>query len=43
MVLGSSPRLKECRQLNLQADNTNIQNVNAQTIRTLCGQATFLV
>ena len=32
MVLGSRPRLKECRQLNLQADNTNIQNVNAQKL-----------
>ena len=32
MVLGSRLRLKECRQLNLQADNTNIQNVNAQKL-----------
>ena len=32
MVLESRPRLKECRQLNLQADNTNIQNVNAQKL-----------
>ena len=32
MVLGSRPRLKECRQLNLQADNTNSQTVNAQKL-----------
>ena len=32
MILGSRPRLKECRLLNLQADNTNIQNVNAQKL-----------
>ena len=32
MILGSSPRLKECRQLNLQADNANIENVNAQKL-----------
>ena len=32
MVLGSRPRLIECRQLNLQADNTNIQTVNAQKL-----------
>ena len=32
MVLESRPRLKECRGLNLQADNINIQNVNAQKL-----------
>ncbi|MCG8110902.1 MAG: reverse transcriptase family protein, partial [Candidatus Thiodiazotropha taylori] len=32
MVIGSRPRLKDCRQLNLQVDNTNIQNVNSQKL-----------
>ena len=32
MILGSRPRLKECRLLNLRADNTNIQNVSAQKL-----------
>lgn len=30
MILGCRPPLKECRQLNLKTDNTDIQNVNAQ-------------
>ena len=32
MILGSRPRLEKCRQLNLQADNNKIQNVNAQKL-----------
>ena len=32
MILGSRPRLEKCRQLNLQASNNKIQNVNAQKL-----------